>query len=738
MAKPHFLESVRIKVALAVGTLCVTLLVAIAGVAGALWADLNEHERAALRTLLEPHDVILVLALAIVGGALGFVAAPFARIYLAGPAKLAEQARIMLGANRAFRVRASDTAELETLAQAFNELANQRDALRSDIERQIRESQAKLEEERNRLAALVSELAQGIVACNLDGRILLYNSRARLQFTALARGDQGLAAGGLIGLGRSIFSLIERELIDHALDNITLRLARGGPRALANFVTATRTGQLIRVQMAPVLAPSPAPAHEPAPTPGAVAQNRPALAGYVLLLENITRSFEAESRRDQALHTLTEGSRATLANIRAAVETLSSYPDMEAAQRERFIDVLGEEVRSFSERLEATAVQHADSLKARWVLEEMRAYDLVAAARKAIEARFGGTVDVDPVAPALWVRADSFSLIRALAHLAQRLHAAFGVDELRLRLTQVRQLAELDLVWPGTAVPLDALQAWQHQPMKSGVESSPLTLFDVAQRHGGEAWFAHDAAAALSCFRLLLPIAQAQPETPADTAARPEYYDFALFARTGEAHAFDERVLADLHYTVFDTETTGLAPDDGDQIIQVGAVRVVNLRVLHNETFDQLVDPRRRLGKASVRIHGITEDMLRGQPAIDEVLPAFHAFCEDTVLVGHNAAFDMRFLQLRESSCGVRFDQPLLDTLLLSEVIHPAQESHRLEAIAQRLGVPIEARHNALGDALITARVFVRMIGLLADAGFHTLREAREAAAKTPSARVRY
>lgn len=722
--------SVRIKAALAVGGLCLALFAAIAGVAGALWADLNGEERAALGALLEPHGVIIVLALAITAGALAFLAMPVARIYLAGPAKLAEQARIMLGANRTYRVREAASAELDALARLLNALAGQRDALQSDVERQIRESQAKLEEERNRLAALMSELAQGIVACNLDGRILLYNNRARLQFSALAQG--GTAAGALIGLGRSIFSLIERPLIDHALDNITLRLASGGQRALMNFVTTSRAGQLIRVQMAPVLAPAPA--------PGATARNGPAVSGYVLLLENITRSFEAESRRDQALQTLTEGSRATLANVRAAVETLAGYPDMEAAQRERFIDVIAEEVRALSERLEANAAQHADALKTRSVLEEMRGADLVAAARRAIEARLGGAVGFDPVASTLWVKADSFTLIRALAYLAARLHAEFGVGELRLRLTQAERLAELDLVWPGTAAPLDTLQTWQHQPMKSGAESSPLTLHDVAERHGGEAWFAHDNSGALSYCRLLLPVAQAEPETPQQTnmAARPEYYDFALFARTGEVHALDDRVLVDLTYTVFDTETTGLAPDDGDEIIQVGAVRIVNGRLLRNETFDQLVDPRRRIGPASAKVHGITEDMLRGQPAIDEVLPAFHAFCEDTVLVGHNVAFDMRFLQLKESSTGVRFDQPLLDTLLLSEVVQPAHESHRLDAIAERLGVPIEARHNALGDALVTAEVFLRMIGLLADAGIRTLREAREASAKTRSARVQY
>ena len=130
--------------------------------------------------------------------------------------------------------------------------------------------------------------------------------------------------------------------------------------------------------------------------------------------------------------------------------------------------------------------------------------------------------------------------------------------------------------------------------------------------------------------------------------------------------------------------------------------------------------------------------MVRGQPNIDAVLPAFHEFCEDTVLIAHNAAFDMRFLQLKEDQTGVRFDQPVLDTLLLSVVIHPNQESHKLELIAERLGVTILGRHTAMGDAIVTGEVFLKMIPLLADKGIRTLREVREAAEKTFYARVKY
>ena len=156
------------------------------------------------------------------------------------------------------------------------------------------------------------------------------------------------------------------------------------------------------------------------------------------------------------------------------------------------------------------------------------------------------------------------------------------------------------------------------------------------------------------------------------------------------------------------------------------------------ESFEQLVDPQRDIPAAGIPIHGITPAMVRGQPVIAAVLPAFHAFAQDTVLVAHNAAFDMRFLQLQEAATGLRFDQPVLDTLLLSAVVHPAQASHRLEDIAGRLGVAVLGRHTALGDALVTAEVFLRLIPLLAEQGIHTLGQAREAAQRTFYARVSY
>ena len=108
------------------------------------------------------------------------------------------------------------------------------------------------------------------------------------------------------------------------------------------------------------------------------------------------------------------------------------------------------------------------------------------------------------------------------------------------------------------------------------------------------------------------------------------------------------------------------------------------------------------------------------------------------MLVAHSAAFDMRFLQLKKQRTGMRFEQPALNTLLLSAAVQPNQESHSQEAIAKRLGVNVLGRLAALGDAMVMAEVFVKLLPLLQAAGIHTLGQAREAAHKTLHARLQY
>lgn len=689
-----------------------------------VWAGMEESERGMLLELLLPR-LPMGTMMTLIGFGIGIsVLLKLFKQYVEGLLGMAEQLRLMLGANRNFRVKLNGPPEVQQLAQVANALAEQRDALIDDVEAKIAEANASVEEEKNRLAALMSELAQAVVVCNLDGRILLYNNRARLQFKALSQGATTAAGGALIGLGRSIFSILEKSQVEHALEIVHQRLANG-KNAPANFVTTTRGGQLLRVQMVPVLA--------------SADESEPAMTGYVLTVDNITRTLEEEARRDNALHALTEGSRAALGSIRAAVANLIDYPDMDQELRERFVKVVDDEASRMSRRLDQMMNDVADSAKTRWPLEDVLAMDVIGAAQRRIEDRLRLPTKTEEVDESLWIKADSFSLVFALVFIAERLQDHYQIRDLRFRTACEGKFAYLDLIWIGQAISSETFYSWEMETMQALGETSSLSLRDVIDRHGGEIWYQREKAAHRAFFRFVLPIATPETELLEEgrSTGRPEYYDFDLFKFEDKSIDLD-RKLSELTYTVFDTETTGLEPSNGDEIIQIGAARIVNNRLLRQEIFNQIVDPERPLKPESIPIHGITEDMVRGQPTIDMVLPAFHVFCEETVLIAHNAAFDMRFLQLKEERTGIRFTQPVLDTLLLSAVVAPNQESHKLDALLERLGISIDTRHNALDDALATGEVFLKLLPLLEEKGIVTVRQALEAAEKTYFARIRY
>ena len=714
------------------------LAVALAGTGALLAATLAPAERAAAWALLEPRLALVLMLWLVASLVLGTLARTLWRRHGGAAGRLAETVQLLRGAPDGRRLQAEGQPRgVQALAAAVNALLAEREELLGTIDRRVAEAAEGIAQERNRLAALMAELTQSVVVCNLDGRVLLFNARARLQFRALAAAQAEGAAHGAIGgaeplaLGRSIYAALDRRLVVHALESVQQRLARGAAHASATFVTGTRGGQLLRAQLAPVRAQG-----------GETA----ALDGFVLLLDNVTHDLGEELARDRALHRLAEGQRAALGNLRAAVELLDE-PDLPPPVRERFFAVVRDEIGSMTRQLHEAAAAGLQAQKTRWPLEDMLGADFVAAAATRLQAATGPRVSTGEVDPALWLRVDSYSLLQALAHLAGRLAGEYGVARLALRLqpttTPGDGKAWLDLVWPVQAMSTETVTAWETEPIVADGGASALTVRDVLERHGGTLWFERARARQEAFFRLLLPqavgAAAAVALPHAGPESRPEFYDFELFGRRlATDDAVLDRPLAELACTVFDTETTGLDPAGGDEIIQIGATRVVAGKLRRESVFEQLVDPQRSVPEAGIAIHGIRPEQLAGQPTIAAVLPAFADFAADTVLVAHNAAFDLRFLQLKEAATGVRFTQPVLDTLLLSAVLHPEQESHRLEAIAERLGVPVLGRHTALGDAIVTAEVFVKMLPLLRERGLLTLGQVLEACRATWLARVRY
>jgi DNA polymerase-3 subunit epsilon len=675
-----------------------------------------------LKPVLQGDRVFFTLALAtliLIGAGMTFN--NFIQAYILETRRITEEMRVIMSVNPAHRVDVKTPGDVRVLADTINSFADRFQEAIADKSHQIEKARANLEEEKNRLAALMSELTTGVIVCNQEGQILLYNTRA----TQMLKHASPNPTGGYIGLGRSIFGVIDRNTITHIVDKLIARRDKKSDNQVSQVVLTAANGQLIRTRTVIISG-----------------QYQDEISGFVLTLENVTRQTQRSLQRDTLLQTLTEGVRSSLASIRAAIETLEQSPDVNHEQSSRMRAVIHDQSVSLSVHLNQVAAQYDNDLKADWQLEEMIGTDLLWAIKRHFEDKLQVNTTIAEQDDNLWLKVDSFLIVQAMTHIMQRLADNYNINQVDLLLRQTGQLASLDLRWKDSLVDLDTLWAWQNEREASMTgDKTPITLREVAERHGGEVWCQADKESNTVYVRLLLTAVDPKytPAVHIVQGSRPEYYDddFDLFHQPGQTSEMDQFPLSELTYTVFDTETTGLNPA-ADEIISISAVRIVSNRLLRQEIFDQLIDPQRRLSAQTTEITGISDSILAGQPTISQILPSFHKFTQGTVLVAHNAAFDMQMLQQKQIQTGVAFPNPVLDTLLLSAVTHANNKDHSLEKIAQRLGVNIIGRHTSLGDAMVTGEIFLRLIPILAEQGITTLAEAREAAEQTYLARIKY
>lgn len=631
--------------------------------------------------------------------------------------RLAEEMQLIAAANPAYRVSVKGPGAMPQLGTAINQLAIRFQHVLADQQKQIEEAGAELATERNRLAALMADLSEGVMVCNQSGQILLYNPPAH-QLLTPADDNKNNTAEHFLGLGRSIFTLLDPSTLDYALGRLHKRITLEDNEPV-RFVTTTMKGLLLRGHVAPVL------------------NNEKKMTGFILTLEDITEATHQQQQRDTLLHALTEGIRPALANIRAAIETIEDYPQMPATRLQAFQTIIGHESKNLSDSLEnavakLTNLEHVPLLQS----EAMRSDDLLLILQQTLQDKSQTQVELDLDNTPSWLRIDSHTLVQALCQSVNELKEEGLNQTLHLRSEATGRFMTLDLCWGNSQAVRAALQTWQHHNQLRSYQA----LATLIRQHGGELWYQTDEIEEFSFIRLLLPTTSA-PSRPDPLASngRETFYDFNLLFQTPiEASELHHRELASLTYTIFDTETTGLNPSQGDEIVSISAVRIVNGRLLTEERFDQLVDPRRSIPRTATAIHHITEQMVQGQPPIEQVLPHFGRFAQDTVLVAHNGAFDMRMFQVKEKQTGVIFTQPLLDTLLLSALLHPKQERHTLEEIANRFSIPMSNRHTSLGDALLTAQIFLKFIPLLAAKGITTLQQAHDAAQQTYYASIQY
>jgi len=690
------------------------------------WASLNEAQQVALGEMvnkLAPFPLLGTITILFIIGAL--ISLLF-NDYIVPILKLAESARIISSANPAHRVQIKNASkEIQYLAEIINQSADAFIELQEDVAGKIAAAQSSLNEERTRLAALMSELPHGVIVCNTDGQILLYNQQAQALFkkdpiSTIVRAP----TQGILGLGRSIFSILDRDPIVHGLEMLHKCHKSGRTKMVNNSMITLHTGLCLRVNMAPFFTE-----HE--------GQN--CISGLVLTLEDMTRQIESDSRRDMLIQSLIDEQQKDLEDIRDSITNILERPKLDPEELYNYRKKIDLASQSLQVKVSEARANYALHLHALSKNENVLADNLLDIISNNINERF--SIKVSALAPkGVWLQLDSYSMVQAISHLAGLLSTHTQVPELLMTLTAEEESgAELVIAWPEASADLALLETWQQTPLITDTNGKLLNFKDTIENLDGKITPIFGNNEEYTGVMISLPPLNQDHRLAiqSDIEHRPVSYEFDLFNR-GDWKELGQTPLRKLTYVVFDTETTGLSPSKGDEIIQLGAIRIVNRQLLYHEVIDQLVDPKRFVPQESVAIHGIQPALLQGQPTIDKVLPHFHTFAENSVLVAHNAAFDMRFLQLQEEKTGIIFDNPVLDTLLLSSIIHPNQESHSLDGLAERLNVTIVGRHTALGDAIVTGEVLVKMIPLLEAHGIYTLADALAAAAQSPFAKVAY
>ncbi|MTI67477.1 MAG: PolC-type DNA polymerase III [Firmicutes bacterium] len=176
----------------------------------------------------------------------------------------------------------------------------------------------------------------------------------------------------------------------------------------------------------------------------------------------------------------------------------------------------------------------------------------------------------------------------------------------------------------------------------------------------------------------------------------------------------------DCEYVVFDIETTGLSFKN-DEITEIGAVKIKDNKIV--DTFSQLVNPEKKIPEKITKLTGITNQMVDDKPKIDKVLPEFLEFCKGSVLVAHNASFDVGFIKEKAKYFNLSINNPVLDTLKLSRRMFTDLKSHKLNKVAKHLDVELKNHHRAVDDSKATGEILIKCIEILKEKEVTTLDE---------------
>ncbi|APE29549.1 DNA polymerase III subunit epsilon [Halomonas aestuarii] len=441
----------------------------------------------------------------------------------------------------------------------------------------------------------------------------------------------------------------------------------------------------------------------------------------LLTLTDTTAAWSSEMGARADLAEMLPPLRRHTASLTSAADALvgvrTASPTSELGQR--LEAVIDEEGRALARQLEQMGKVMEDMHRQGERLVPLWSNDLWAS----LGERLGKDhLHITPIGMPAWLKGDAPALLALLGSLLPRLATHCDNGELEGEVCLGNRRVYLDVIWQGRPLGEQLLDEWRAERL----EALPFgpRVGDVLRQHTSDAWSLADEDGEHARLRLPLPAADRVGAPRPHTPPRPEFHDFGIAEMPPPDAELAARPLRTLEVVAFDTETTGLELRNGDTVISLGACRIVNARLLASDVLDLRVDPGRPIPPASTAIHGITDDDVAGAPPLAVALPRFRDYIGEAVILAHNAAFDL--LAIQPPGGSVTFDMPVLDTLLLSRALDESLDGHDLDSLADRydLSFPPGTRHTALGDARVTAELWLSLLPRLEARGIETLEQA--------------
>ena len=399
-------------------------LLATGGVFLYIWQNLTGQHIAALTEIGERYLYLLLALAFVIISVIWFGLESVYKNYIHPIKKISAEASIIYSSNPSHRIKTDASRDINALTGIINDFAEMFENLSRDITEQILSSRSEVEREKNLLASIMAELPQGVIICNRSGRILLFNSRAKSLFTHSSHTNR---AEHFIGLGRSIFHLIDKDLIAHALEEIEERKNNQKESLASYFITPIYTGILLSIEAIPVL------------------DHKQVITGFILTFKDISDQVDQYENIDNWMTSFRQTLAYHFEQTLLLIDDLIESTDFETKSRRLYEKKITKNLNHIEKQFRETGDNILEATLTRLPLTKLNLLDFLANIQKQAREQSGLQINIKNRSDNKRMLADSYSLNMAFIFLLVNLSEVTRKNEFDLEVSTSNGLIFFDI-----------------------------------------------------------------------------------------------------------------------------------------------------------------------------------------------------------------------------------------------------------------------------------------------------